>query len=115
MNFPSLTPGFFVRRDNRFRATVRVDGAAVAAHVANSGRLADLFVPDRPVWLAHATTPGRKTAYDLKLVELDGVLVSVDARLPNPLAVLVTSNAIRLLWHWASTNRPPMKRRDCRP
>jgi sugar fermentation stimulation protein A len=85
MKLPPLLPGRFIRRDNRFQATVRVGGTLAAAHVANSGRLGDLFVPDRPVWLAPAAAPGRKTAYDLKLVELDGILVSVDARLPNPL------------------------------
>ncbi|MDX1612682.1 MAG: DNA/RNA nuclease SfsA [Candidatus Promineifilaceae bacterium] len=85
MRFPALVPGRFVRRDNRFRATVRVDGEARWAHVANSGRLLELFQPERPVWLAPAARPGRKTDYDLKLVEHAGVLVSVDARLPNPL------------------------------
>jgi sugar fermentation stimulation protein A len=75
-----------VRRENRFRATVLVDGAPAAAHVANSGRLTDLFEADRPIWLSPAPTGSeRKTAYDLKLVAHDGVLVSVDARLPNPL------------------------------
>lgn len=72
-------------RDNRFRATVIVDGRNVWAHVANSGRLEELFIPGRPVWLAPASDPNRKTSYDLKLVEFESVLVSVDARLPNPL------------------------------
>jgi sugar fermentation stimulation protein A len=85
MIFPELVPGRFIRRDNRFRATVRVDGAETWAHVPNSGRLTELFTPERPIWLAPADKPGRKTAYDLKLVEYAGVLVSVDARLPNPL------------------------------
>jgi sugar fermentation stimulation protein A len=85
MLFPDLIPGRFVCRDNRFRATVQVDAREVKAHVPNSGRLADLFVADRPIWLARASNPGRKTPYDLKLVELAGTLVSVDARLPNHL------------------------------
>jgi sugar fermentation stimulation protein A len=53
--------------------------------VPNSGRLRELFTPGRPLWLSPAGDPGRKTAYDLKLVEYAGTLVSVDARLPNPL------------------------------
>lgn len=85
-----MVPGRFVRRDNRFRATVVVDGEEVWAHVPNSGRLTELFVPGRALWLAPATSPNRKTGYDLKLVEYPApgrgdVLVSVDARLPNPL------------------------------
>ena len=42
-------------------------------------------LPGQPVWLAPAAAVGRKTAYDLKLVQLDSGLVSVDARLPNKL------------------------------
>ena len=85
MRFPKLVYGQFARRDNRFRATVFVDGREVSVHVPNSGRLADLFTPGQPVWLAPASGVGRKTAYDLKLVELDSELVSVDAHLPNKL------------------------------
>lgn len=72
-------------RDNRFRATVSVGGVDAWAHVPNSGRLGELLTPGRSVWLAPAGNPQRKTAYDLKLVEFKSVLVSVDARLPNPL------------------------------
>jgi sugar fermentation stimulation protein A len=85
MEFPELIYGRFLRRDNRFRATVLVNGQERAAHVPNSGRLADLFMPNREVWLAPADSPHRKTSFDLKLVNLNGVLVSVDARLPNHL------------------------------
>lgn len=85
MNFPELVRGAFVSRDNRFRATVTVQGRERWAHVPNSGRLQELFTPGRPVWLAPAAAVQRKTSYDLKLVEYASVLVSVDARLPNPL------------------------------
>ncbi|MDX1688805.1 MAG: DNA/RNA nuclease SfsA [Candidatus Promineifilaceae bacterium] len=90
MDLPSLRPGRFLSRDNRFRATVVVDGRETWAHVPNSGRLTELFVPGRSLWLAPAAAPHRKTDYDLKLVEYPvpgrgDVLVSVDARLPNPL------------------------------
>ncbi len=74
-----------MRRDNRFRATVIVDGREDWAHVPNSGRLQELFTPGRPLWLSSAANPGRKTAFDLRLVDYDGTLVSVDARLPNHL------------------------------
>jgi sugar fermentation stimulation protein A len=85
MKIAKLTRGRFVRRDNRFRATVVVNGAQVAAHVPNSGRLGELLASGRRVWLAPATSANRKTAYDLKLVEHADTLVSIDARLPNPL------------------------------
>lgn len=85
MEFPELIPGKFVRRDNRFRTTLDIDGREVWAHVANSGRLIDLLTPGRRVWVSQAEKPNRKTSYDLRLVDSDDILVSVDARLPNPL------------------------------
>jgi sugar fermentation stimulation protein A len=85
MDMPFLVSGRFIRRDNRFRATVDVGGHQTWAHVPNSGRLGELLTPGRPVWLAPAAGALRKTAFDLKLVEYDSILVSVDARLPNPL------------------------------
>jgi len=85
MRMARLVCGSFVQRDNRFRATVVVDGTEVAAHVPNSGRLGELLVAGQKVWLAPATHSRRKTKYDLKLVKLGDVLVSIDARLPNPL------------------------------
>lgn len=85
VKLPRLIPGRFLQRDNRFRATVIVNGNEAWAHVPNSGRLEELFTPGRSVWLAPAVGSHRKTDYDLKLVDFDSVLVSVDARLPNPL------------------------------
>jgi len=79
------TPAVFVRRDNRFRVTVEVDGREVQAHLPNSGRLTELLIPGRQVWLGPACAAARRTGYDLLLVEHDGLLVSVDARLPNRL------------------------------
>lgn len=85
MKLPPLIPARFVRRVNRFRVTVRLEGEVVDAHLPNSGRLTELLTPGRPCWLKPAASPQRKTDFDLKLVEYAGVLVSVDARLPNPL------------------------------
>jgi sugar fermentation stimulation protein A len=80
-----LIPATFVKRDNRFRVTVRVEGHLVWAHLPNSGRLRELLVPGRRVLLAAAQAPGRRTAYDLLMVDLDGTLVSIDARMPSRL------------------------------
>lgn len=79
-----LRAGRFRRRLNRFTAEVEVGGEAVAAHLPNSGRLAELLVPGAAVTLA-AARPGRRTAYDLVAVRHRGVRVCVDARLPGPL------------------------------
>ena len=65
---------------------MRCNGQEHTAHVANSGRLRELLRPENPMLLAPApTTAHRKTAFDLALVEVDGALVSADARLPNAL------------------------------
>ncbi len=80
-----LVDGHFLSRDNRFRVTVQVDGQGVWAHLANSGRLGELLVPGRRVVLVERAGAHRKTAYDLSAVWMDGVWVSVDARLPNDL------------------------------
>ena len=87
MQWPTpLLPARFVRRENRFCATVEHNGALLAAHVPNSGRLGELFTPAAAVWIApFQQQAGRKTACHLALVEYAGTLVSVDARLPNRL------------------------------
>jgi len=86
VRLPHLTQGNFVRRENRFRVTVDVEGQRVAAHLPNSGRLTELLTPGRPCWLERVVDSSRrKTSFDLKLLAFAGVLVSVDARLPNPL------------------------------
>jgi len=80
-----LVEGRLVRRDNRFRVMVEVGGREEWAHLPNSGRLGELLVPKRRVILVEKDAAGRKTGYDLSLVEHDDRWVSVDARLPNDL------------------------------
>lgn len=85
VRLPELVRGIFVQRDNRFRATVLVDDRPCAARVASSGRMQELLVPGATIWLAPALKPGRRTTYDLLLVEHGDTLVSVDSHLPNRL------------------------------
>ena len=72
----------FIKRLNRFAALVDLNGAETMVHVANSGRMRELLVPSRKVFLRYAAKSHRKTAYDLLLVDLGGHLCSMDARLP---------------------------------
>ncbi len=80
-----LVAGHFVARDNRFRVTAEVGGRRVWAHLPNSGRLGELLLPGCRILLVERPEAGRKTGYDLSLVEHDSRWVSVDARLPNEL------------------------------
>ena len=82
---PHLEEGHFISRLNRFAALVEVAGRQEMVHVANSGRLRELFEPGRRMLLAPAPGEHRKTRYDLALVDLGHTLVSADARLPNGL------------------------------
>lgn len=101
----------FIARPNRFVAIVRLAcdveqaygidraGDEITAHLADPGRLTELLVPGAKVYVVPAFPktpgssdsaaarggPGRKTFYDLVLVAYDGVLVSVDSRVPNDL------------------------------
>ena len=80
-----LVEGRFKVRLNRFLALVDVNGQEVRVHVANSGRMHELFVPGFRVLISPRSGPNRKTSYDLALVDLGCTLASADARLPNAL------------------------------
>ena len=80
-----LVAGVFGQRVNRFLALIDIDGRETEVHIANSGRMRELFRPGAPVWVKPAPGPHRKTQFDLALVAADGVLVSADTRLPNAL------------------------------
>ena len=82
---PGLVDGRFITRLNRFAALVDVGGEEVMAHVANSGRMQEMFVPGYPVRLKPVAGDHRKTKYDLALVQMGDSLASADARLPNSL------------------------------
>ena len=78
----------FVSRPNRFAALMRHRDREVLVHVANSGRMRELLRPENPMFIAPVEASAlarRKTRYDLALVQVDRVLVSADARLPNRL------------------------------
>ena len=49
---PSLREGRFLQRLNRFVVEADLGGRTVRAHLPNPGRLLELLVPGRPLWLA---------------------------------------------------------------
>ena len=83
MRFGKLVEAHFIRRPNRFGAFVSIDGVETYIHVANSGRMRELLVEGRRMYLKPAPGNNRKTAFDLALVDLGHTMASADARLPN--------------------------------
>lgn len=77
--------GIFRSRPNRYLAWLELGGAVVACHVPNPGRLEELLVPGKPVWVLPAEGGPRKTGYDLLAVEHQEVWVGIDNRLGNRL------------------------------
>ena len=75
----------FVGRPNRFVATARLNGKTEEAHVANSGRLMELLMPENQVYLYRAERNGRRTHFDLSLVKVGPTLVSINSMLPSAL------------------------------
>jgi len=83
VRLPALVRSTSVRRDNRFRVTVLLDGTGVAAHLADPGRLTELLRPGVGLWVAPARREGRVTAHDVWLAGHGNVLVSLNTRVPN--------------------------------
>lgn len=85
LSFGPLVPGKYLARPNRFRTEVDLDGTTVAAYLANPGRLKELLIPGRRVWLQRAPGAHRKTSYNLTLIELPHTWISLNSHLPNAL------------------------------
>ena len=73
----------FVARLTRFSALVEMEGRRETVFLPNSGRMRELLVAGRLVYVVPRGGPHRSTAFDLALVSLGSQLVSVDARVPN--------------------------------
>lgn len=84
-----LVPARFLQRLNRFLLRVRLEGSGeeVEVHMADPGRMKELLVPERHLWLRPASNPARKTPYSAVLAESpEGEeLISLDTTLPNRL------------------------------
>ncbi|WP_457600981.1 DNA/RNA nuclease SfsA [Hydrogenivirga sp.] len=94
MRFGELVPAEFLERLNRFVCLVRVEGRQEKALIRNTGRLRELLVPGRSVYLKRKNMG--KHHYELKLVQTERSLVCVDSHLPPKL----------LLEHLLRTSQP---------
>ena len=99
-----MTPGNF-GRPNRLLVYARIEGTneIAAAHLPDPGRLQELLVEGRRVWLRPAEGGKRKTRWSAVLVETpDGEgIVSMDTSLPNRLIrVALEEKALAEVAEW---------------
>lgn len=73
----------FVKRLNRFVATVSLEGKELDVHVKNTGRCKELLIPGSKAYLVKSENEKRKYAYDLVAIYKGDELVNFDSQLPN--------------------------------
>ncbi|KAF1297162.1 sugar fermentation stimulation protein SfsA [Enterococcus sp. JM4C] len=88
MKYPNVYLAKFIERPNRFIAHGRLfeTGQEVVAHVKNTGRGKEVFLPDAQVALVHCPSEKRKTDYDLVAVKKKDAWINIDSQIPNALA-----------------------------
>ena len=83
MQYTNMVKGQFLSRPNRFIGHVLIDGDEKVCHVKNTGRCRELLQPGVTVWCEKASSPDRKTAYDLIAVQKGKRLINMDSQAPN--------------------------------
>lgn len=87
MRYQSLREAVFLKRPNRFRAHIFIDGREEICHVKNTGRLGELLLPGAKVLVEPASgNSQRKTPFSLICVQKEGQWVNIDSQAPNKLA-----------------------------
>ena len=86
MEYHHIREAVFVSRPNRFIADVDIAGQTETVHVKNTGRCKELLVPGTRVWCQEASSPARKTRFDLIAVQKGSRLINMDSQAPNAAA-----------------------------
>ncbi|MFW9968019.1 MAG: DNA/RNA nuclease SfsA [Candidatus Thorarchaeota archaeon] len=73
----------FIGRPNRFLGLVELEGRPVEVFIPNPGRMHEIMVPGKKVFVRRKSGNHRKTHYDMIGVWHDDVLISIDSNLPN--------------------------------
>jgi sugar fermentation stimulation protein A len=73
----------FIRRPNRFKAYVELDGDEITVHVPNTGRCREILTVGSTVVLREEDNPLRKTPYDLIAGYKGQKLINIDSHIPN--------------------------------
>ncbi|MDH6364457.1 sugar fermentation stimulation protein A [Enterococcus sp. PF1-24] len=87
MKYSSIVLANFLKRENRFIATCRLQTTQeiVTVHVKNTGRCKEILIPGTLVALNYQPSPKRKTAYDLVAAKKADFWINIDSQLPNQL------------------------------
>lgn len=85
MQYSNLEEGVFIERKNRFVAEIEVNGVRTFAHVPNTGRCKEIFVPGAKVIVSRSPNPNRKYAYTLLMVYKNDMLIHIDSAGANRL------------------------------
>jgi sugar fermentation stimulation protein A len=99
----------FKERPNRFLGIVELNGKVTKCFIPNPGRMKELMIQGIKVYLVEKKGLHRKTDYDMKLVEKDGNLISVDSRLPNKIfAEAIMQNRLEPFKKYSVTRTEPI-------
>ena len=96
---PTLVPGRFVRRYQRFFADFALDdGRTVTAHCPNPGSMKSCLKPGARSWLSRNDDPRRKLAYTWEVTQIGKVRIFVNPVRVNSVAyeALSTSTIVEL-------------------
>lgn len=93
----ALTESVFIERPNRFVIHCRISGTeeVEAVHLPDPGRLKELLIPGKKVWLLNNENPNRKTKWTAVLCEESpGNFVSINTNYPNQLVDKCLRNGV---------------------
>ena len=83
MKYERIERATFLERPNRFIAYARIAGKQETIHVKNTGRCAELLVPEAEIFVQESDNPERKTKWDLIGVRKGNRLINMDSQVTN--------------------------------
>ncbi|NLL96812.1 MAG: DNA/RNA nuclease SfsA [Clostridiaceae bacterium] len=83
MKYLNIVKAKFIERPNRFIAKCEYNGGIITAHVRNTGRCRELFIPGATVFLEKADNKKRKTGFSVIGVEKGKRLINIDSTASN--------------------------------
>lgn len=83
MKYERIKRATFLERPNRFIAYADIAGKQETIHVKNTGRCAELLVPEAEIFVQESDNPERKTKWDLIGVRKGERLINMDSQIPN--------------------------------